>query len=129
MAEPLWTAEEIAKAVGGKVTGGDRDKGKRPLMGKIAAALADIAIVTDDNPRGEDAAAIRADILATAPEAIEIGDRRTAVAAGVRMLRAGDVLLVAGKGHEAGQIVGDEVIPFSDHDAVAAALEQVGARG
>jgi UDP-N-acetylmuramoyl-L-alanyl-D-glutamate--2,6-diaminopimelate ligase len=109
--------------------GGDRDKGKRPLMGKIAADLADIAIVTDDNPRSEDAAAIRADILATAPEAIEIGDRRTAVAAGVRMLRAGDVLLVAGKGHEAGQIVGDEVIPFSDHDAVVAAVEQVGARG
>lgn len=108
--------------------GGDRDKGKRPMMGKVAAALADIAIVTDDNPRGEDAAAIRAEILATAPEAIEIGDRRTAVAAGVRMLRAGDVLLVAGKGHEAGQIVGDEVIPFSDHEAVLAALEQVDAR-
>jgi len=108
--------------------GGDRDKGKRPMMGKVAADLADIAIVTDDNPRSEDAASIRADILATAPEAIEIGDRRTAVAAGVRMLRGGDVLLVAGKGHEAGQIVGDEIIPFSDHDAVVAALEQVGAR-
>lgn len=108
--------------------GGDRDQGKRPQMGKIASTLADIAIVTDDNPRSEDAAAIRAEILATAPQAIEIGDRRTAVAAGVRMLRAGDVLLVAGKGHEAGQIIGEEIIPFSDHEAVLAALEQVGAR-
>ena len=108
--------------------GGDRDKGKRPLMGRIAAERADIAIVTDDNPRDEDAAAIRAEILTKAPEAIEIGDRRTAVAAGVRMLRAGDVLLIAGKGHEAGQIVGDEVVPFSDYEAVAAALGQAGAR-
>ena len=109
--------------------GGDRDKGKRPLMGKIAARLADIAIVTDDNPRSEDPAGIRAEILAKAPEAIEIGDRRTAIAAGVRMLRAGDVLLVAGKGHEEGQILDDKTIPFSDHEAVLAALEQVGHRG
>jgi UDP-N-acetylmuramoyl-L-alanyl-D-glutamate--2,6-diaminopimelate ligase len=104
--------------------GGDRDRGKRPQMGKVAVAKADLAIVTDDNPRGEDPAAIRAEILAAAPGAVEIGDRARAIAEAVAGLRGGDVLLVAGKGHETGQTVGETVIPFSDHDAVAAALKQ-----
>jgi UDP-N-acetylmuramoyl-L-alanyl-D-glutamate--2,6-diaminopimelate ligase len=105
--------------------GGDRDRGKRPMMGKVAAGLADIAIVTDDNPRSEDPAAIRAEIIGAAPQALEIGDRGTAIAAGMRMLRAGDVLLIAGKGHEAGQTIGDRTIPFSDHEAVARVLSKV----
>jgi UDP-N-acetylmuramoyl-L-alanyl-D-glutamate--2,6-diaminopimelate ligase len=105
--------------------GGDRDPGKRPLMGEIAEAKADDVIVTDDNPRSEDAAAIRAAILAAAPRAREIGDRATAIRTAVEALQAGDVLLVAGKGHETGQIVGTRVLPFSDHDAVAAALGKV----
>lgn len=93
--------------------GGDRDPGKRPLMG-AAARAADIAVVTDDNPRSEDPASIRAAILAACPGAIEIGDRAKAIAAGLAMLRAGDVLAVAGKGHEPGQIVGKFVLPFDD---------------
>jgi UDP-N-acetylmuramoyl-L-alanyl-D-glutamate--2,6-diaminopimelate ligase len=104
--------------------GGDRDKGKRPVMGAVAAAKADLAIVTDDNPRSENPAAIRREILAAAPGAIEIGDRATAIAEAVSTLKTGDVLLIAGKGHETGQTVGATVIPFSDHDAVAAALKQ-----
>ncbi len=104
--------------------GGDRDRGKRPLMGAIAAANADRVIVTDDNPRTEEPAAIRAAILNAAPGAIEIGARREAIRAAVAELRPGDVLLVAGKGHESGQIVGDRVLPFTDHAAVAAALEE-----
>ncbi len=103
--------------------GGDRDRGKRPQMGEIAARLADRTIVTDDNPRGEDAAAIRAEILAAAPGAIEIGDRAEAIAAAIRAMGPGDLLLVAGKGHETGQIIGDRVIPYSDHETVAALLE------
>ena len=102
--------------------GGDRDRGKRPLMGKIAAELADVAIVTDDNPRGEVPAAIRAAILEAAPDALEIGDRRQAIEAAVSQLREGDVLVVAGKGHEQGQIVGSVVHPFDDVAEVAAAL-------
>ena len=102
--------------------GGNRDKGKRPLMGKAATDYADVVIVTDDNPRSEDPAAIREAILATAPGAIEIGDRGEAIAHAVAMLRPGDVLCVAGKGHETGQIVGERTIPFSDHEAVARAL-------
>ncbi|ABQ29287.1 MULTISPECIES: UDP-N-acetylmuramoyl-L-alanyl-D-glutamate--2,6-diaminopimelate ligase [Acidiphilium] len=94
--------------------GGDRDRGKRKLMGDVAARLADVAIVTDDNPRSEDPASIRAAILAACPGAREIGDRRAAIAAGLDALRAGDVLAVAGKGHESGQIVGDAVLPFDD---------------
>jgi UDP-N-acetylmuramoyl-L-alanyl-D-glutamate--2,6-diaminopimelate ligase len=94
--------------------GGDRDRGKRPLMGEAAAAGADVAIVTDDNPRSEDPAAIRAAIRAACPGAMEIGDRAAAIAAGLDLLRPGDVLVVAGKGHEPGQIVGDQVIPFDD---------------
>lgn len=104
--------------------GGDRDRGKRPQMGAAATRMADHVIVTDDNPRGEDAAAIRAAILAAAPGAEEIGDRHAAIEAGVAGLAEGDVLLVAGKGHESGQIVGKTVIPFSDHDAVALALSR-----
>lgn len=102
--------------------GGDRDKGKRPEMGAAAVAKADLAIVTDDNPRSENAGQIRREILAAAPGATEIGDRGEAIAVAVAMLRQGDVLLVAGKGHETGQIVGTTMIPFSDHDAVSAAL-------
>jgi len=107
--------------------GGDRDRGKRPLMGAVAAAKADRVIVTDDNPRSEEPAAIRAAILAAAPGAAEIGDRRAAIRAAVAELRAGDVLLIAGKGHETGQIIGDRVVPFSDHEAVAAALKELAA--
>jgi UDP-N-acetylmuramoyl-L-alanyl-D-glutamate--2,6-diaminopimelate ligase len=104
--------------------GGDRDKGKRPEMGKVAVDKADLAIVTDDNPRSENPASIRGEILRGAPGAVEIGDRAAAIAEAVAGLRHGDVLLVAGKGHETGQTVGATVIPFSDHDAVQAALKQ-----
>ena len=104
--------------------GGDRDTGKRPEMGKVAAERADLAIVTDDNPRSEDPAEIRKQILAAAPGAVEIGDRASAIAEAIGGLKRGDVLLVAGKGHETGQTIGTKVIPFSDHDAVAAALNQ-----
>jgi len=103
--------------------GGDRDSGKRPIMGRIAVENADRVIVTDDNPRSEQPSAIRAAILAATPGATEIGDRNAAIRAGIAALKTGDVLLIAGKGHETGQIVGDRVSPFSDHDAVAAALQ------
>jgi len=102
--------------------GGDRDRGKRPLMGAIAAEKADAVIVTDDNPRSEDPAAIRAAIMAAAPGAVDIADRGQAIRHAVTTLAPGDVLLIAGKGHESGQIVGDRVLPFTDHAAVAAAL-------
>ena len=102
--------------------GGDRDRGKRPLMGEAATRLADVVIVTDDNPRGEDPAAIRAAILAAAPGATEIGDRRAAIRAGVAALGDGDVLVIAGKGHEQGQIVGATMLPFDDAAETAAAL-------
>jgi UDP-N-acetylmuramoyl-L-alanyl-D-glutamate--2,6-diaminopimelate ligase len=105
--------------------GGDRDAGKRPIMGAIAARGADVVIVTDDNPRSEAPQTIRAAILAASPGAIEIGDRGAAIAHAVRLLRKGDVLVVAGKGHETGQIVGKSVLPFSDHAAVAAALREI----
>jgi UDP-N-acetylmuramoyl-L-alanyl-D-glutamate--2,6-diaminopimelate ligase len=91
-------------------------------MGAAATTNADSVIVTDDNPRSEDPAAIRRAILAAAPNAVEIGDRATAINQAIQGLSAGDVLLIAGKGHETGQIVGDKIIPFSDHDAVASAL-------
>ncbi|WP_319797544.1 UDP-N-acetylmuramoyl-L-alanyl-D-glutamate--2,6-diaminopimelate ligase [Nitrobacter sp.] len=102
--------------------GGDRDAGKRPLMGEIAVNNADAVIVTDDNPRSEDPAAIRAAILAAARDAREIGDRAEAIQTAIAGLQPGDALLIAGKGHETGQIVGDRVLPFSDHEAAAAAL-------
>ena len=105
--------------------GGDRDTGKRPLMGAIAAQNADTVIVTDDNPRSENPAAIRGAILAAAPGAQEIGDRAQAIRVAVEQLQPGDALLIAGKGHETGQIVGDEVLPFSDHEAARAALAEV----
>jgi UDP-N-acetylmuramoyl-L-alanyl-D-glutamate--2,6-diaminopimelate ligase len=103
--------------------GGDRDRGKRPIMGEIATRLADVAIVTDDNPRSEVPAEIRAAILAAAPDAIEIGDRRKAIHEAIAMLHAGDTLIVAGKGHEEGQTIGSETFPFSDHEEVRAALK------
>ena len=105
--------------------GGDRDPGKRPIMGEIAARLADVAIVTDDNPRSEDPAAIRAAILAASPGALEIGNRARAIAAAVGMLERGDVLVVAGKGHETGQTARGVTSPFSDAEAVAAAIRSV----
>ena len=107
--------------------GGDRDKGKRPLMGRAATANADVVIVTDDNPRTEDAAAIRKEALAGAPGAREIGDRATAIREGIAALGAGDMLIIAGKGHETGQIVGTEIRPFSDRDeAIKAAIARGG---
>jgi UDP-N-acetylmuramoyl-L-alanyl-D-glutamate--2,6-diaminopimelate ligase len=102
--------------------GGDRDPGKRPLMGEIAMRRAERVFVTDDNPRSEDAAAIRRAILAAALGAAEIGNRAEAIKTAIAELGPGDVLLVAGKGHETGQIVGDRTLPFSDHDEVRAAL-------
>jgi UDP-N-acetylmuramoyl-L-alanyl-D-glutamate--2,6-diaminopimelate ligase len=101
--------------------GGDRDPGKRPLMGAAAAHGADALIVTDDNPRSEDPAAIRAAVMGGVPAGIvvhEIGDRAAAIAAGLNALGAGDVLVVAGKGHEQGQIVGRTVLPFDDASVV-----------
>jgi len=112
--------------------GGDRDPGKRPMMGEIAARLADDVIVTDDNPRSEDPAAIRRAILAAAPQAEEIGDRGEAIARAVATLSAGDVVVIAGKGHESGQIVGDRVLPFDDRDVARrsiAALPEDGNKG
>lgn len=104
--------------------GGDRDRGKRPLMGQIAAEKADLVIVTDDNPRSEDPAAIRAEVLKGAPGAREIGDRALAIRTAVKELQRGDILVVAGKGHETGQIIGDRTLPFSDHDEVRAAIAE-----
>ncbi|WP_438382047.1 UDP-N-acetylmuramoyl-L-alanyl-D-glutamate--2,6-diaminopimelate ligase [Asaia sp. BMEF1] len=98
--------------------GGDRDRGKRPLMGQIAARLADLAIVTDDNPRSEDPATIRAAIRAACPNALEIGDRRTAIAAALSEARAGDVVVVAGKGHESGQTIAGVTTPFDDRAVI-----------
>lgn len=102
--------------------GGNRDAGKRPIMGRIAVERADVTIVTDDNPRNEVPSAIRSEIMSGARGAREIGDRAQAIQAAVAMMGAGDVVLVAGKGHETGQIVGDTVLPFSDHDVLKAAL-------
>lgn len=120
--------ESLRPYAHGKLTvvfgaGGDRDTGKRPIMGRIAAENADRVIVTDDNPRSENPAAIRSAILAEAPGAVEIGDRAEAIRQAIAALKGGDVLLIAGKGHETGQIIGDRVVPFSDHEAVAAALQ------
>jgi UDP-N-acetylmuramoyl-L-alanyl-D-glutamate--2,6-diaminopimelate ligase len=102
--------------------GGDRDRGKRPLMGQAASEHADIVFVTDDNPRSEVPAAIRAEILQACPEAIEVGDRAEAILRGVDALEPGDALLIAGKGHETGQIVGDVVYPFDDVEQASVAV-------
>ena len=109
--------------------GGDRDPGKRPLMGEAAAANADDVIVTDDNPRSENPARIRKAVLGGAPKAEEIGDRRAAIAAAVGDLRKGDILLIAGKGHETGQEIGDSILPFSDQEEARAALKAAGGEG
>ena len=106
--------------------GGDRDRGKRPLMGRVAAELADRLYVTDDNPRGEPPAEIRRAILAAAPRAVEIGDRRAAILAAIADLAEGDVLVIAGKGHETGQIVGTDILPFDDAVVVREALGAAG---
>jgi len=105
--------------------GGDRDQGKRPLMGRAAAEFADRVVVTDDNPRSEEPAAIRAAILAAAPGALEIADRAEAIRAAIEDLQPGDTLVVAGKGHETGQTIGDRTVPFSDHEVIARALGNV----
>jgi UDP-N-acetylmuramoyl-L-alanyl-D-glutamate--2,6-diaminopimelate ligase len=107
--------------------GGDRDRGKRPIMGQIAAELADRAFVTDDNPRSEDPAAIRRAVLEGCPGGIEIGDRRTAIRTALAGLEAGDLLVIAGKGHETGQIVGDRVLPFDDVAEATAGLAALAA--
>lgn len=110
--------------------GGDRDQGKRVLMGQAAAEEADLVFVTDDNPRSEDPAAIRKMVMQGAPEAIEVGDRAEAILRAVDALQPGDTLLVAGKGHETGQIVGDDILPFDDVEQASvsvAALDGSGA--
>ena len=104
--------------------GGDRDPGKRPIMGEIARRLADVVIVTDDNPRSEDPATIRKAILEAVPDATEIGDRREAIRTAVSMLHSGDTLIVAGKGHEIGQEIAGQKFPFSDHEEVRRALKE-----
>jgi UDP-N-acetylmuramoyl-L-alanyl-D-glutamate--2,6-diaminopimelate ligase len=102
--------------------GGDRDRAKRPQMGAHAAKLADVVFITDDNPRGEDPAAIRTAIAAACPGSIEVAGRGEAIARAIEGLSDGDVLLVAGKGHETGQIIGHEVVPYSDHETVQAVI-------
>lgn len=109
--------------------GGDRDAGKRSLMGQAAASNSDQAIVTDDNPRNEDPGLIRKAVKEGAPDALEIGDRRAAIREAVAALRPGDILLIAGKGHETGQEIGGEVHPFSDQDEALQALRDIGAKG
>ncbi len=109
--------------------GGDRDRGKRAIMGKIASEEADEVIVTDDNPRSEEPGAIRAEILSGASGAKEIGDRGEAIRTAVQEIGPGDVILIAGKGHETGQIVGDKVLPFSDHEVACEAIAKVRADG
>ena len=108
--------------------GGDRDRAKRPLMGKAAAENADIVYVTDDNPRSEDPAHIRVEILQACPEAHEVADRAEAILRAVDTLGPGDALLIAGKGHETGQIVGDTVYPFDDVEQASVAIAALEAR-
>ena len=102
--------------------GGDRDTGKRPLMGKAAFENADVVFVTDDNPRSEDPAIIRAAVMAGCEHATEVGDRAEAILRAVDALGAGDALLIAGKGHETGQTVGDDVLPFDDVEQASMAV-------
>ena len=106
--------------------GGDRDTGKRPMMGQVANDFADYSIVTDDNPRSEDPALIRAAVMEPVTNGVEIGGRQDAITYGVDMMKPGDILLVAGKGHERGQTIKGETHPFSDHEAVAKALADSG---
>ena len=129
--------ETVLKAIRPHVTnklhvvfgcGGDRDKGKRPLMGAAAVRFADAVIVTDDNPRSEDPASIRREALASAKGAREIGDRAEAIHDAIKSLNAGDILVIAGKGHEAGQIVGSEVRPFLDKNEAIKAATALGGR-
>jgi UDP-N-acetylmuramoyl-L-alanyl-D-glutamate--2,6-diaminopimelate ligase len=123
--------KEVRPQVKGKLAvvfgcGGDRDRGKRAIMGEIAVKFADRVYVTDDNPRSEQPGAIRQEIMAAARGATEIGDRAEAIAAAIAALAPGDVLVIAGKGHEQGQIIGDEVLPFDDMEVArnaAASLE------
>jgi UDP-N-acetylmuramoyl-L-alanyl-D-glutamate--2,6-diaminopimelate ligase len=123
--------EALRPHVGGRLVvvfgaGGDRDPGKRPLMGEAARCHADRVIVTDDNPRSEDPAEIRRAILAAVPGAEEVGDRRAAISAAIAGLGPGDILLIAGKGHETGQTIGDKVLPFSDQEEAREALAALG---
>jgi UDP-N-acetylmuramoyl-L-alanyl-D-glutamate--2,6-diaminopimelate ligase len=106
--------------------GGDRDRGKRPIMGEIATRMADRVIVTDDNPRSEIPAAIRAEILAKAPGAVEIGDRAEAIRIAMREMQPGDLLIIAGKGHETYQIVGDKTYPFDDAAVARQVAQEMG---
>ena len=108
--------------------GGDRDATKRPLMGAAAAAHADVVIVTDDNPRSEDPAGIRAAVMQGAPDATEVGDRAEAILRAIDLLGPGDALLIAGKGHETGQIVGDDVLPFDDAEQASMAVAALDGR-
>lgn len=108
--------------------GGDRDRGKRPLMGQAAAENADLVILTDDNPRGEDPASIRAMVREGCPEAIEVGDRAEAILRGVDAVGPGDALLIAGKGHETGQVIGDNVYPFDDVEQASVAVAALDGR-
>lgn len=128
------TLRAVRRVTPGAVTlvlgaGGERDRGKRPLMGEVAASLADRVVVTDDNPRTEDPATIRAEIIAGAAahceraEIVEIGDRHAAIAAALGGARAGDTVVIAGKGHETGQQVGDQVLPFDDRVVAAEVLD------
>ncbi|HEY0901778.1 MAG TPA: UDP-N-acetylmuramoyl-L-alanyl-D-glutamate--2,6-diaminopimelate ligase [Micavibrio sp.] len=105
--------------------GGDRDPGKRPIMGRLAATLADVAVITDDNPRSENPATIRAAMMQDAPGAIEIGDRRAAITWAVEQLNTGDVLVIAGKGHEQGQIIAGRVEPFDDVEEATRAIQNL----
>jgi UDP-N-acetylmuramoyl-L-alanyl-D-glutamate--2,6-diaminopimelate ligase len=125
--------KEVRPQVKGKLAvvfgcGGDRDRGKRPIMGEIAVKFADRVYVTDDNPRSEQPAAIRKEIMAAAPGATEIGDRAEAIATAVAALAPGDALVIAGKGHEQGQIVGDTVLPFDDMEVARKAAAAAGGR-
>ncbi|MDG1067109.1 MAG: UDP-N-acetylmuramoyl-L-alanyl-D-glutamate--2,6-diaminopimelate ligase, partial [Sulfitobacter sp.] len=108
--------------------GGDRDRAKRPLMGAAAAANADVVFVTDDNPRSEDPASIRAAVMGGCPDATEVGDRAEAILRGIDVLEPGDALLIAGKGHETGQTIGDDVLPFDDVEQASVAVAALDGR-
>jgi UDP-N-acetylmuramoyl-L-alanyl-D-glutamate--2,6-diaminopimelate ligase len=108
--------------------GGDRDTAKRPLMGAAAAAHADVVFVTDDNPRSEEPAVIRAAVMQGCPDATEVGDRAEAILRGINVLEPGDALLVAGKGHETGQTIGDDVLPFDDVEQASVAVAALDGR-